>query len=82
LKAVRVDGTRPFRGPDYYRTQHRHLFFGRGADAAALVSVAAGLDRLTLLHASSGAGKTSLVNALLIPVVSQFEIQAAGCRFR
>ena len=58
--------TRPYRGAEYYRTQDRHLFFGRSTDAAGVVAMVLSYP-LSVLHAVSGVGKTSLANALVMP---------------
>jgi hypothetical protein len=57
---------RPYKGAHSYRIEDRHLFFGREHDAARLVSLILS-ERLCLLHAPSGAGKTSLLQAEVIP---------------
>lgn len=56
----------PYKGSGSYRTEDRHLFFGRDQDAQQLVSLVMA-NPATLLHAPSAAGKTSLLNARLIP---------------
>lgn len=57
-------GPRPFAQADVYR------FFGRDREAAELYSLVAA-HRTVLLYAQSGAGKTSLLNAGLIPRLEQ-----------
>ena len=56
----------PFKGLDSYRTEDRLDFYGRDGDserfAARILS-----SRFALLHARSGAGKTSLLQAKLAP---------------
>ena len=58
----------PYKGPDSYQVEDAALFFGRGRDAERLGSSILS-SRLTLLHAQSGAGKTSLLNAEVIPAL-------------
>src|SRR5579859_4579064 len=58
--------SKPYKGPESYQTEDAQLFFGRDAEAEQLITKIAGL-RCTLLHAPSGAGKTSLLNARIIP---------------
>jgi hypothetical protein len=57
-------GPRPFAQADAYR------FFGRDREASELCSLVAA-HRTVLLYAQSGAGKTSLVNAGVIPLLKQ-----------
>jgi hypothetical protein len=62
----------PFPGPRPYETGERDRFFGRAGerrDLAALVIA----NRLTVLHGPTGAGKTSLLAAGLVP-----ELERAG----
>jgi hypothetical protein len=56
----------PYKGPNSYQVEDATLFFGREAEARQLVARILS-RRLTLLHAPSGAGKTSLLNACIIP---------------
>src|SRR5262245_53095211 len=60
----------PYKGPDSYQVEDAALFFGRAQDAEQLVARILS-SRLTLLHAQSGAGKTSLLNALVIPALEE-----------
>jgi hypothetical protein len=57
---------KPYKGPESYQTEDAHLFYGRDDDAEELVCTILS-NRLTLLHAQSGSGKTSLLNARVIP---------------
>jgi hypothetical protein len=57
---------KPYKGPDSYQAEDARLFFGRDAEADQLVAKIVS-SRFTLLHAPSGAGKTSLLNARVIP---------------
>jgi WD40 repeat protein len=63
---VRSDG--PFVGP--YPLTDPHFFFGRRQEVADLRDRLLGL-RLVLLHAPSGAGKTSLIHAGLLPLLER-----------
>jgi hypothetical protein len=60
--------TKPYVGHDSYQAQDKAFFFGRDQDASLLVARALA-SPYTLLHARSGVGKTSLLNARLIPDV-------------
>src|SRR5437667_9314289 len=59
---------KPYKGTSSYQTEDASLFFGRDQDAE-LVLARVLSSRFTLLHAQSGAGKTSLLNARLIPIL-------------
>ena len=63
-----VDRDNPYKGQDSYQVEDATLFFGREREAAQLTSRILG-TRLTVLHAPSGAGKTSLLNARIIPAL-------------
>lgn len=59
-------GPKPYKGPESYQAEDAFLFFGRDAEADQLIARIVS-NRFTLLHAQSGAGKTSLLNAKVIP---------------
>ncbi|MEE8524673.1 MAG: hypothetical protein V3T72_12135 [Thermoanaerobaculia bacterium] len=56
----------PYPGPDSFQAEDADLFFGREREAEQLIAMILSA-RCTLLHAQSGAGKTSLLNAVVIP---------------
>ncbi|HXN58800.1 MAG TPA: hypothetical protein VN912_09485, partial [Candidatus Angelobacter sp.] len=56
----------PFVGPRPFEREEEEFFFGRDREAEDLVSLVIA-NRVVLLYAQSGAGKTSLVNARLVP---------------
>ena len=56
----------PFKGPASYETEDAGLFFGRDRDSEQLLATILA-SRISLLYAPSGAGKTSLLNAKIIP---------------
>lgn len=56
----------PYLGPDSFQPEDAELFFGREREAEQLIAMILSA-RCTLLHAQSGAGKTSLLNTLVIP---------------
>jgi hypothetical protein len=60
------EATKPYRGPESYQAEDASLFFGRELETDQLVAKILS-SRFTLLHAQSGAGKTSLLNAKVIP---------------
>ncbi len=57
---------KPYKGPESYQPEDAALFFGREKEADQLTAKILS-SRITLLHAQSGAGKTSLLNARIIP---------------
>jgi WD40 repeat protein len=56
----------PYVGPYSFRQEDAPFFFGRDSEAETLTSLAIA-ERIVLFCAQSGAGKTSLVNARLVP---------------
>ena len=58
--------TNPYVGPETFTQAQGHLFFGREREARDLLSRVLS-ERLVLFYAQSGAGKSSLLNARLIP---------------
>ena len=56
----------PYVGPRPFEKDDRALFFGRDREVSELLSLIIAHD-LVLVYAQSGAGKTSLLNAGLIP---------------
>lgn len=65
------DATRnPYLGPRTFEERHAHLFFGRDRESRELLSTVIS-EPLVLFYAPSGAGKSSLINARLIPGLRQ-----------
>ena len=60
----------PFVGPRPYEKGDRRNFYGRDREARDLVSLIFA-EREVLLYAPSGAGKTSLLNAMIIPTLEE-----------
>jgi hypothetical protein len=58
----------PYLGPRPFERDDRSVFFGRNAEVRELLSLVVA-HRVVLLYAASGAGKTSLLNAGLIPLL-------------
>jgi hypothetical protein len=56
----RYPGVKPF------ETEEQHIFFGRSADVQSLYELV-GVEKMVLFYSKSGLGKTSLINAGLIP---------------
>ncbi len=59
----------PYIGPNPFSNDHRQFFFGRDEETAVLRGLVL-VRRATLLFAQSGAGKSSLLNADLIPALT------------
>jgi len=59
-----------FVGPRPYEQKNAKVFFGREREARDLLSLVIA-NSLLLIHAPSGAGKTSLLNARLVPMLSE-----------
>ena len=66
--AVRPDGN-PYRGLMPFEAEHRALFFGRGRDIRAVVERLRA-DRLVVVTGDSGAGKSSLCRAGVLPLIA------------
>jgi tetratricopeptide (TPR) repeat protein len=60
------DRSNPYVGPRAFTTRDQAFFFGRERETDALFR-ALTVERILLLHSPSGAGKTSLIQAGLIP---------------
>ncbi len=58
--------SQPYPGTDSFQAEDAELFFGRDGEADQLIAMVLN-SRFSLLHARSAAGKTSLLNARVIP---------------
>ncbi|MBE9534235.1 MAG: tetratricopeptide repeat protein [Proteobacteria bacterium] len=65
----------PYVGPRPFEKQDKGLFFGRDREDSEILSLIIA-HRTLLLYAQSGAGKTSLLNARLVPLLEEegFEV--------
>ena len=65
----------PYIGPSFFKKQDKDIFFGRDSEARDILSLIIA-HRTFLIYAQSGAGKTSLINAGLIPLLEEegFEV--------
>jgi hypothetical protein len=61
---------RPYKGPLSYEIEDAEYFFGRDRESDLLLAKILSA-KFTLLHAQSGAGKTSLLNARVLPGLEQ-----------
>lgn len=64
----------PYVGPRPFERSHERLFFGRAREISDLLSLVAA-NRVTVIYAQSGVGKTSLLNAGLIPLLEMEEFE-------
>jgi len=72
--APEIQERNPYVGPRPFERRHRDRFFGRDREASELLSLVIA-HRVLLVYAQSGAGKTSLINAGLLPLLEEeFEI--------
>lgn len=60
----------PYVGPRAFRRDDQHLFFAREFEANELLSLITA-HRIVLFYARSGAGKSSLLNARLVPLLEE-----------
>lgn len=63
-------GKEPYVGPRPFEMEHKSVFFGREREAVNLMHRILAHDEV-LIHSPSGAGKTSLINASLIPLLEE-----------
>jgi WD40 repeat protein len=64
----------PYVGPHFFRREDQAIFFGRSREANELLSLVISHSEV-LLYAQSGAGKTSLINARLEPLLEAEEFE-------
>ena len=64
----------PYVGPRSFEKEDRPLFFGRDREANDLLSLVIA-HQAVLLYAQSGAGKTSLLKALLTPLLEEEDFE-------
>lgn len=57
----------PFIGLEYFKKQHAAIFFGRGAQIRQLYNYVTGIHPIILFYGESGVGKSSLLDAGLLP---------------
>ncbi|WP_229908934.1 nSTAND1 domain-containing NTPase, partial [Streptomyces griseosporeus] len=64
----------PYRGLEPFTVEHARWFEGRGEAIRQLLANLAGPHRLTLLLGPSGSGKSSLIQAGLLPALAEGEV--------
>jgi hypothetical protein len=69
----------PYVGPRTFRPEERAKFFGRSREARELTSLIIA-NRLVLFYSPSGAGKSSLLNTMVSPMLTEanFEVLPTG----
>lgn len=67
----------PYPGPRPFEVQERNFFFGRDRESREIVSLVIAHSAV-LVYAQSGAGKTSLLNARVIPVLKERGVDVIG----
>jgi formylglycine-generating enzyme required for sulfatase activity len=72
MEMTKLKTGNPYVGPRPFEVWHQRRFFGRDWEADELVSLVVAHPAV-LLYAQSGAGKTSLINAKLIPMLKNEE---------
>jgi hypothetical protein len=65
-KNTNIKQSNPYIGPLPYQKSQKDLFFGRDQEAEMLLSMVIS-ERVLLFYAQTGAGKSSMINARLIP---------------
>jgi Novel STAND NTPase 1/Protein of unknown function (DUF1566)/CHAT domain len=66
----------PFIGLEYFKQQHAAIFFGRGAQIRQLYNYVTGIHPIILFYGESGVGKSSLLDAGLLPrLENDFAVQ-------
>ncbi len=74
-KTTPTQSSTPYVGPYPFRREDKEIFFGRDREARDLMSCVIAHSE-TVFYAQSGAGKTSLLNAKLLPILEaeDFEV--------
>ena len=72
MTTTTIKTANPYVGPSTFQIGDRDRYFGREREASALLARVVS-ERLLLFYAQSGAGKSSLINARLIPQLEEQE---------
>ncbi len=72
-----INAIEPYIGPRPFGRRDESLFFGREREAKELLSLIIA-HPVVLLYAQSGAGKTSLINAKILPLLEQHRAEVLG----
>jgi hypothetical protein len=66
----------PFIGLNYFKKEYAGIFFGRGAQIRELYNRITGIHPIVLFYGNSGTGKSSLLDAGLLPrIENAYEVQ-------
>lgn len=76
MTADTTDRDNPYIGPKPFEEKEQWFFFGRDREVRTLLNLLAA-QRIVMLHAASGAGKTSLIQAGLVPELKKLELEVA-----
>src|SRR5690606_33398613 len=71
-KVYRYPGVRPF------TKSEKNIYFGRAEDSQKLFELLL-LEKLVVLFAKSGRGKSSLINAAIVPLVDEVQDARYNC---
>jgi Novel STAND NTPase 1 len=72
----------PFIGPRAFTLKEKDIFFGRDGETQKIVSLILSNQEI-LIYAQSGAGKTSIINAKVLPELETYQMQLLPiCRVR
>lgn len=72
IATLQVNSQNPYIGLESYREEYKEFFFGRSADIANLLKLIRN-NPVTVLSGKSGLGKTSLINAGLVPELRKMD---------
>jgi hypothetical protein len=72
-----MNAASPYVGPRAFTQKERSLFFGRDREVEDLIHLLLA-ERIVLLHSPSGAGKSSLLEAGLIPKLQELGFETRG----
>lgn len=68
--AINKNNHRRYPGPEPFSSEQSNIFFGRDADIAAVLELL-NLQKHLLIYAKSGIGKSSLLNAGVLPAIEK-----------
>ncbi|MBI9061957.1 MAG: hypothetical protein JEZ14_08200 [Marinilabiliaceae bacterium] len=78
-----MTNTDPYRkrfiGVDSFAPEYFEIYFGREQDIEIVIKKLS-LNNSLVLHSRSGMGKTSLINAGIIPKLKQFHVETINCK--
>ncbi|MCR9121293.1 MAG: hypothetical protein NXH91_03370 [Phyllobacteriaceae bacterium] len=69
----------PYKGPSFFKLQDREFFFGRKRITGRILDMISA-RRVSMIHAASGSGKTSILRARILPELDNGGRDAIYCR--